>query len=197
MSKTYFIVLGLSALVILGYFVFFFSGGMAERATEPALVNNDQYSIGFNYLAGADGYELIESNTQDDFLQSYVLVDKAELAEYRENQEDTAPPTISVFIFQMPDEETTEEGSGRITRLQNWAQTNAGITSFDNIYGTPEIVEIDGVKGLEYFTDGLYQQTIFLVSYRGYVYMFVGQFDRPTDLIKQDFEALMETVRFE
>lgn len=197
MSKTYFIILGLSALVILGYFAFFFSGGMVERATEPALVDNDQYAIGFNYLAGEEGYELIQSNTQDDFLQSYVLVDKAELAEYQENQEETAPPTISVFIFQLPEEESTEEGSGRITRLQNWAQANAGITSFDQIYGTPEIVEIDGVKGLEYFTDGLYQQTIFLVSYRGYVYMFVGQFDRPTDLIKQDFEALMETVRFE
>ena len=197
MSKKYIIILAVALVVVALYF--FFSGpNQQERMLEGVQVEDSSYSFSFNYPSGADGYELIESNTSDNFLQSYVLVDKTALAQYQENGVETAPPTISAFVFQLPetDEDEGEERPGRITRLQNWAQANAGLTSYEDIYGTPKVVEIDGVKVLEYSTDGVYQQSIFLASYHGFVYMFVGQYDRPTDFIKSDFEQLMQTVRF-
>ena len=196
MSRNY-VIIAITTVVI-GAFIILTQTGSKDRVLEDALVENDNYSLSFNYLSGDDGYELINSATNDEFLQSYVLVGKEDLSEFQNNQIETAPPTMSIFIFQLPEEEVAEgEEIGRITRLQNWAQTNAGITSFEQIYGTPKIIEIDGVKALEYTTDGTYQQSIFLSSYRGYIYMFVGQYDRPTDFIKADFETLMQTVRFE
>ncbi len=179
-------------------YLFVYQSNQNERVLSDSLVENDNYSISFNYLDGEDGYELIDSATSDNFLQSYVLIEKAELASYQETGAETAPPTMGIFIFQLPEaEEVDGETPGRITRLQNWAQSNSGLTSFDRIYGTPEIVEVDGVKALEYTTDGVYQQTVFLASYHGFIYMFVGQYDRPTDFIKADFETLMNSIRFE
>jgi len=196
MSKKYLIIIVVA--VILLVYAYVSRTGPSERILEDVFVENDNYSLSFNYVAGEDGYELIQSSTQDDFLQSYVMVGKNELLAYQENEADTAPPTMSIFIFHLPDEEVAEgEEVGRVTRLQNWAQSNSGITSYEQIYGTPKIVEIDGVKALEYSTDGIYQQSIFLASYRGYIYMFVGQYDRPTDSIKSDFVNLMQSVRFE
>jgi hypothetical protein len=195
MTRNYFIIAGLTLLIAV--VVFFLQSGSQERILEDTLVENDVYAISFNYWSGQDGYELIASGTSDNFLQSYILVEKSLLAEFQSSGEATAPPTIGVFIFELPERESEDENIGRITRLQNWAQSNPGLTSFENIYGTPEIIEIDGVKALEYTTDGVYQQTIFLASYRGFIYMFVGQYDRPTDNIKADFETLMQTIRFD
>ncbi len=197
MSKkiTYVVV---AALLIALVYILVFQSGQGERAVSDVLIENDTYSLSFNYFDGVDGYELINSATSDNFLQSYVLIEKEKLVDYQVSDAETAPPTISIFIFQLPEAEEVEgEKPGRITRLQNWAQNNSGLTSFERIYGTPKIVEIDGVKSLEYSTDGTYQQSVFLSSYRGYVYMFVGQHDRPTDDIKADFETLMKTVHFE
>ena len=197
MFKKVTILVVIALLVVLVY-VLFFQSNQNERILTEVLVENDAYAISFDYLDGEDGYEIIESATSDNFLQSYVLIEKSQLADYQASDAKTAPPTISIFVFQLPEAEEGEgEQPGRITRLQNWAQSNQGLTSFDRIYGTPEIVEIDGVKALEYSTDGIYQQSIFLASYRGYVYMFVGQYDRPTDFVKADFEKLMESVRFD
>lgn len=188
----------IAVLVLVVGIVIFLKTSPADRVVEDQLVENNAYSISFNYLTGQDGYELVESFTSDNFLHSYVLVEKSKLSEFQVNSEKSVPPTMAVFIFQTPEDEETEgEKPGRITRLQNWAQDNAGITAFEQIYGTPEIIEIDGVKGLEYTTNGTYQQSVFLASYRGYTYMFVGQYNRPTDMIKKDFEHLMESVRFE
>lgn len=194
MSKNYIIIAAIT--VVIGLFIILTQTGSKERVLDDALVENSSYALSFNYLSGEDGYELVSSATSDEFLQSYVLVDKSDLAKYQSSEIDTAPPTMSIFIFELPDNETEEE-VGRITRLQNWAQNNSGLTSFEQIYGTPKIIEIDGVKALEYTTDGTYQQTIYLASYRGFVYMFVGQYDRPTDFIKADFETLIQSVRFE
>jgi hypothetical protein len=195
--KVYFSILVAVIVLVVGFLLFNHEG---SRVTEDQLVENLDYRLRFTYPGGPDGYELIESSTSDSFLQSYVMVEGSELAAFQDNGGDLAPPTMSVFMFQFPDTEDVSEGEerpGRITRLQNWAQENSGLTAFGQMYGTPDIVEIDGVRALEYTTDGPYQQTVYLVAYRGTIYMFLGQYDRPTDHIKQDFENLLETVRFE
>jgi hypothetical protein len=171
MSKKTLTIIIVVALIVAGYFLVY-DPTPRERVIETATVANVDYGLNFEYAAGADGYELIASATQDNALQSYVLIEKAALATFQAEGGETAPPTISVFVFQLPEEEDSEESPGRVTRLQNWAQANAGLTSFTDIYGTPKITEIDGVKALEYLTDGVYQQTIYLASYRGFVYMF-------------------------
>ena len=85
----------------------------------------------------------------------------------------------------------------RVTRLQNWAIDNDILTSFTKAKATPDIIELDGTKALHYQADGLYQQDIYLVSYKNRAYMFVGQYDAPSDITKTAFDELIGTVTFE
>lgn len=200
MNKKIAVGLGVVVAIIAVYFAI--QSGIfnnKDRVVEDSLVVNEEYSFSFNYLAGEDGYHLAELNAGGSVLQSYILVVQDSLTAYQENNADIAPPTMSIFVFDLPDSEEIEgqDQPGRVTRLQNWAISNQGLTSYDRIFGTPEIIELDGVKALHYDTDGSYQQSIYLASYRGYIYMFVGQHERPTDTIKKDFESLIQTVRFE
>lgn len=199
-KKTLSIVGGLVVVGLIALLIFKpWSANDADRAVEMKTVTNQTYSLNFEYPAGVDGYELIESGSQDEFLHSYVLIDADVLASFQEAEFTDTPPTMSIFVFTLPEESESEgvESAGRITRLQNWAQENAGLTAYNLMYGTPDIVEIDGLKALSYLTDGLYQQEVFLASYRGHIYMFVGQYDRPTDAIKKDFERLIASITFE
>jgi hypothetical protein len=108
------------------------------------------------------------------------------------------PASINVFVFTLEDVEVPEgtEKPERITRLQNWAADNTALTSFSQALNTPDIVEIDGLKALHYRADGLYQQDVYLASYRGLVYMFVGQFNEETDLTYTAFQSLIASVSF-
>lgn len=172
--------------------------GQTESATVYETAQNAELSIAFAYPGGEHGYSLIEPPVEENMLDAWILMPTADYASFKEAESSDAPASMSVFIFSLPDEEaSSEERAGRITRLQNWATDNKNITLIDRAYGTPDIVELDGVKALKYDTTGLFEQSIYLASYRSYVYMFVGQYNRPTDDIKQDFEELIASVRFE
>lgn len=199
MNKKTLILIGI--VVVVGLAVLFltkpWSGAQNDSTANLKTITNDTYAFSFAYPAGTDGYELIESGSQDNFLHSYVFIDSADLASFQSAEFTETPPTMSVFVFTLPEETEDGESAGRITRLQTWAQENAGLTAYNLMYGTPDIVEIDGLKALSYLTDGLYQQEVYLASYRGHIYMFVGQYNRPTDQIKKDFQHLIESVLFE
>lgn len=174
---------------------------MLDNRTESVVVyqlaQNEQLEIQFSYPSGEDGYSMIEPPVEAPMLDAWILMSTPEYISFQGGESTETPASMSVFVFSLPDDTSEGEQVGRITRLQNWAQSNSGITAYDRIYGTPDVVEIDGVKALEYTTDGLYQQTVYLASYRSRVYMFVGQYDRPTDAIKSDFETLIQSVHFE
>lgn len=175
-----------------------------ENKTQSVVVyetaSNPELSIAFTYPSGDAGYSIVEPPVEGNLQDAWIMMDTQAYIDYQNAEASDAPASMSVFVFKLPDEvEETDpvERAGRITRLQNWANENKNITYIDRAYGTPEIVEIDGVKALKYDTTGLFEQSIYLASYQSNVYMFVGQYDRPTDDIKQDFEALMASVKFE
>ncbi len=162
--------------------------------------SNEAVSLAFSYPSGEAGYSLIEPPVEGELIDAWIMMGTPDYIKYQQADATDAPASMNVFVFKLPDEvEEAEsvERAGRITRLQNWANEKKNITYIDRAYGTPEIVEIDGVKALKYDTTGLFEQSIYLASYQSNVYMFVGQYDRPTDNIKKDFEDLMASVRFE
>ena len=175
-----------------------------ENKTQSVVVyetaSNSELSIAFTYPSGDAGYSIVEPPVEGNLQDAWIMMDAQAYIDYQNAEASDAPASMSVFVFKLPDEASVaenEERAGRITRLQNWATENKNITYIDRAYGTPEIVEIDGVKALKYDTTGLFEQSIYLASYQSNVYMFVGQYDRPTDDIKQDFEVLMASVKFE
>jgi hypothetical protein len=134
--------------------------------------------------------------------KTYLLIADSDYKDYAAATEPReAPASISVFILALEEAasstaSTTERGS-RITRLQNWAMDNKSLTSFHLTKTTPDIIEIDGVKALHYKADGLYQQDIYLASYKGMVYMFTAQYDKETDLTYKAFQEIMKSVSFD
>jgi len=165
----------------------------------PQTVNLEEVSLGFTYMSGEHGYSLIEPPVQGDLKKAFILMSTPEYVSYQQSGNNDSPPAISVFVFAEPgsEDDSDMERPGRITRLQNWAIDNTNITAFDKSYGTPEIVELDGLKALNYQTDGSYQQDIYIAGYHGNIYMFVGQYKRPTDAIKKDFQILIDSVSFD
>lgn len=173
-------------------------------------VTNNDLDLEFKYPGGDNGFALLEPDgTEKGILKSYLMIPKADYETYKNTEGPTeAPAGMNIFIYQLPDEDATSTAnaapsasgtprSSRITELQNWATDNSIFTSIKQAKNTPEVVELDGVKALHYQADGLYQQDIYLASYKSRAYMFVGQYNEQTDLTYTAFQDLIKSVSFQ
>lgn len=179
----------------------------SNQAADAALkqtVDNKALGLSFSYMGGPDGFTLVEPPAeQKGILKAYLLLPAKAYEEYKaQDVPGEAPAGMNVFVFTHDDDSatstaaTTTPRTDRVTRLQEWATTNATITSFTQAKSAPETVEIDGLKMLRYKADGLYQQDIYLASYKNKVFMFVGQYNEETDQTFTEFQKLMQTVSF-
>lgn len=199
-----YIALAVFALIIAT--VLFVGFNQSQSPAEEVVIETirrPDLNFSFQYPSGQNGYSLIESPVAVNapLRQGFVIMDTDDYVAWQNIEGATeAPPSLSLFVFQAPVNETADASAAeenRITRLQNWATENQGLTSINLATTPPETVEIDGLKALHYFADGLYPQEIYLASYKGFIYMFVGQFDGEEDSRKQAFTDLMSTVTFE
>ena len=167
------------------------------------VVTSEEFGISFTYPTGEEGLTLIEPPAGDSGVKkAYLLIPTPEYKQFTASTDTKeAPAAISVLVYMLDDEVeetgTTTERESRITRLQNWAIDNNTLTSFNQAKATPDIIELDGVKALHYKADGLYQQDIYLASYRGMVYMLAGAYNEETDLTYRAFQELVKTVSFD
>jgi hypothetical protein len=179
-----------------------------NEAADAALqqtVENDTLGLSFSYKGGPDGFTLVEPPAeQKGILKAYLLLPTKAYEEYKTKEVPSeAPAGMNVFVFTHDEATTTDAGASttpradRMTRLQEWATTNTTITSFTMAKAAPETVEIDGLKMLRYKADGLYQQDIYLASYKNQIYMFVGQYNEESDMTYTEFQTLMQTVSFD
>ena len=197
----------LAALVIIGLLLagyFWYKAHPNPNTTVPTsteMVTSKDFKISFSYPVGDNGLSLIEPPNQNQkFLKAYIMMPAASYESFVKNKmTGEAPASVSVFIFKLDDviASSTAEEPNRITRLQNWATDNNTFSSFSLAKNTPDIFDIDGVNALHYRADGLYQQDIYLASYHGYVYMFVGQYDAETDITFTALQQLISSVVFE
>lgn len=192
----------LLAAVIAGAFFFF---GQPTEQTEyrakpigqERIVRPD-LGISFAYPGGETGLSLIEPPTIPDqeLLQAFILFPTADYIEFQQAEEGReAPAGITLFVYTAPETENSE--LSRMERLAAWATERANVTSFTSPAGEVETVEIDGLDTLHYQADGLYRQDIYLASYQGRIFMFVGQHHEANDAVHTAFQELMETVSFE
>jgi hypothetical protein len=163
-------------------------------------VTNKDYGFSFAYPKGDGGFTMVEPNGEDKGIKkAYLMLPAEEFAQYQKSSNvGDAPAAMSVFVFSFDTGTTTDsKDTSRITELQNWAKDNSTLTSMKQAKGTPDVVDLDGIKALHYTADGLYQQDIYLLSYRGYVYMFAGQYNKTTDKTYTAFQDLIHSVSFE
>lgn len=202
-KHTLYIIVALILIGIAGLAYYQFVRNAADLSDIPKeKVTNDTVGLSFSYTPSENGFSLVEPPVGDiGLLAAYVLIPSKEYDDYKASTETReAPASISILVYAL-DSATSTASSGeridRVTRLQNWAIDNDILTSFTKAKATPDIIELDGTKALHYQADGLYQQDIYLVSYKNRAYMFVGQYDAPSDITKTAFDELIGTVTFE
>jgi archaellum component FlaF (FlaF/FlaG flagellin family) len=193
------IVIGVAALA---YYQFVMKANDLSSITKET-VENTTVGITFSYPSSEDGFALVEPPLGDTgLLAAYVLIPSKEYDDYKVSTEGReVPAAMSVLVYELDTATSSMTASGseridRVTRLQNWAIDNHILTSYTQAKATPDIIEIDGVKALHYQADGLYQQDIYLVSYKNRAYMLVGQYNAQSDMTYTAFQELIGTVNF-
>ena len=201
------------ALVVVYQIVQTRQNNQANQAALEQKVENKALGLSFSYEGGDKGFTLVEPPAeQKGILKAYLLLPTKEYNQYKTMEvPGEAPAGMNIFIFthdenkaSTSDAVVTSDGASsstpkdnRMTRLKEWATTNATITSYTASKAAPETVEIDGLKMLHYKADGLYQQDIYLASYKNRVYMFVGQYNEESDMSYTEFQNLMQTISFD
>lgn len=194
----------LLATLVVGYLVFFHGGSDSEVKGTVRTITDDTYGISFKVPEGEEAFTVVEPPVNQAGIQkSYVMLPTKAYNEYKDSENiSEAPAGMNVFILTLEEEGNTEnattaERADRMTRLKDWAVRFDGLTQYSQKKAEPEEVEIDGLKTLKYQADGLYQQTIYLATYKNNVYMFVSQYNEESDITKTAFDALLASVSFD
>lgn len=202
----------LVATILAGYQVYKHRNDIGEITGTTRIVANEEYGISFSFAEGQDAFTLVEPpENQVGIRKAYVLMPTKSYEDYKNSETATdAPPAVSIFLLNINDigelssttpviKDTTAtdtQQADRMTRLKDWAVKNNGLTQFNQAKAEPELVEIDGLKALKYETDGLYQQTVYLATYKENVYMLVSQYNEKSDATATAFESILQSVSF-
>ncbi len=194
----------LIATAIVGYLVFIYPSSNGVTTGTPRTVTDETYGVAFTFPEGEDAFTIVEPPANQAGIQkSYVILPTKAYNEYKNSESiSEAPAGMNVFILTLEEDGNTENATSapradRMTRLKDWAMRFDGLTQYSKKKAEPEEVEIDGLKALKYQADGLYQQTIYLATYKNNVYMFVSQYNEDTDTTKTAFEDLLASVSFD
>lgn len=206
LSKQTLVIIGaalLIATVVVGYMVFVNPSPNESTSGSVKNITNDKYGISFAFQQGEDAFTLVEPpENQAGINKSYIILPTKAYNEYK-NSDDVreAPAGMTVFIRELKEEDgiieaASTDPSDRAARLKEWALKNDGLTQYSQKKAEPEEVEIDSVKALKYQADGLYQQTIYLATYKNNVYMFVNQYNEESDMNQTSFETFLSSISF-
>ncbi len=219
------IIVSIAAIIIIVGAYFFLVKPMLDDRTVPAVApvtinREDDLHFSFSFPSGESegGYSLIErpgvepvavattteatSTVVTDLTATtslrymYLLMDTPTYAMVQADPEAAdLPPTISILVL---NNNAADQSEGdRMTRLRNWAALNDVLTMFNSAAAEPTMIEIDGVEGLRYeSTVGTYPTIFTLLSYRGNVYLFAGQYGSADDSIRTVYEDLVNSVSF-
>lgn len=171
-----------------------------EKIERPAL------GIAFTFPSGESAYTFFEpvlgTSTPGSPEALFVMIRSDAYTKYQEAPAGgEAPPSMSIFVFEKPDEATSTPETGtsspdRMTKLRTWAEVNSGFTLYNLKQGDPEEVTLDGVKALHYKADGLYPNDVYLAFYQSRYYVIVGQYDGETDQAYTVFGDLVKSITF-
>lgn len=195
-------------------------------ATTVETVRRTDVALSFSYPSGENGFILVESGTDSspELLRAFLLTPTTDYREFAgATTSGEMPATVSLFVYSLPEDSPTTTMStstvfvtssppllgatssatgtiaeaSRLDRLAQWANERTSLTLYQSAREAPQQVEIDGVDALYYTADGLYQHDIYLASYQGRAYLFIGQYDSISDFTYREFQKLLTTISFD
>ena len=208
-KKTILILIALLGIVLVGIVGYFqvlkpqVENRTVEVATAMPIANNE-VPLAFSYTSGVDALAMVEppvSSTSPNGLKKvYLLFDNQAYVEYSSDGSDVSlPPAISIFAVSYASSTTVApiEGADRLTKLRTWAQQNPQFSAWTIKSSEVEEVEVDGASAIRYQASGTYEQEVYVVFYQDNIYVFAGQFEQDSDLIRTSFQELINSVIFE
>ncbi len=194
MNKKLFPLIAIVTLAALGSIFFVWKEKRADpilpSVFEPANAKeykNDTYGIAFAYPHDyfLDEYDMGDAHRAR---RSIVLSEDNETNRaIREGRmmETEGTPSITIDIYQNNlDKQTVEE----------WV-TGSAYSNFKLSDGTYEAVSVAGVPALHYFWDGLYRGESLVFAHKDNIIMLSGTYLEPTDRIRGDFGAVVQSFR--
>lgn len=169
--------------------------------TTEVTIENKELNLSFSYPSGDSAYALLEPpvapEEADGLKKVYILMDSKKYFEFQAATElvDT-PPTVSIFILEEKKTGEAIDEENRSVRLLAWAERNPQYTSFFEKSAEPELVKVDGVDAYHYTTEKNYRYDMYLISYKGNIYVFAGQFEDELDDIHGMYQKLISSVIF-
>jgi hypothetical protein len=209
-KKIKLIILGILAVVVVIVGVMIVRPWLQNRTvavTTNETILRPELNISFSFPSGEEAYTYIEppldkATTTGGPIAAFIMMRTQAYMEFQsaEYARET-PPSMSLFVFNKPEESATSVASGtpdvdRTTRLRDWTVAHDSLTSYSLAKGVPEEVDIDGVKALHYQTDGLYLQEVYVAFNRGKYYLIVGQYDGEADPQRTVFQELVKSITF-
>lgn len=192
----------LIAFIAALYYVLVFQPEETFNAQNGAItIERPEAGLEFSYIAGPNSLSLFEPETVQEPLSSvFILVPSAEYVAIRNQEEIETPPSITLFVYNQLNayDRPGENGEDlpRAERLVRWANENDGVTGISRALAEPASVEVDGLRGLNYQTEGAFLQDVYLFSYQDRIFFFVGQYEEEGDQMQHLYEDLLESIYF-
>lgn len=189
-------------LIVVGFLVYAkaikpYMDNQTEPTVFPMTIYNEVGNFYFTYLAGEEAYTLVEpsipTTTSSGLQKVYIIINTQDYIAFENNVIET-PPTVSVFVFEKLE---NDEDKNRLEEMQSWVEQFSQFSSYSLRVDEPEIIDIDGIPTIRYHTEGSYKQEVYVSSYRGIIYVFVGQYENETDEIHGMFIDLISSVVYE
>lgn len=170
---------------------------MPERDVYLSQFEDESIELAFDYPEGSDGYVIDDISAQvqaelpdseSDVLKVYRIMNAKEKVEL-ENSESAreGPPTIQLMVFK---NDLNQSASMWVEDFAFFSNIGLALGEVDRD------AVVGGANAVRYTTDGLYLADNVVIAHGGYVYHFVGGYLEPNSVIHQDFNALIDSVRF-
>ena len=169
--------LGVAVTVVLGL-----SAPALAQAPELLAYTAQEGDFSFLYPEGYEIEEALEDFGNEPVRLIVLAETGADIPEMGEG-----PPTITIQIAPLPPN----------VKLDSWVRTNDISNFVFSLDGRITRTLVGGADAMAYRYSGLYENDAVAVAGRGVVYLFSVGWIAEDDKIREDFQALLRSVRFE
>ncbi len=163
-----------------------------ERDISLTQFSDSSIQLAFDYPTGPDGYTVEDvtnlNTTEPTVVKAYSIINTKEKAELESS--DTAreaPPTIQLVVYRNEQNQSANM----------WVDANPQLSNTGLLMGEIDRdAVVGGANAVRYTIDGLYMADNVVVANGGYIYYFSGSYLEADSYIRQDFTALIDSVRF-
>jgi len=145
----------------------------------------------FTYRVAPDGYipYAAEGMSVDpNFVSGFILINKEESVELAAAPDVAReyPPTIQGRVYRNIDNESAED----------WAKSHPLESNIELTMSAPRTVIVGDLEAVRYTSDGLYAATVYIMTSDDFVYVFTGAYSDVESDIIEDFEDLVQSLKF-